>query len=43
MIRDVRQVLRRSSATLWKDMLGVAALGVTFVSVLHLPALIAVI
>lgn len=43
MIRDVRQALCRSSDTLWKDMLGMAALGVTFVSILHLPALLAAI
>ncbi|MEV8465575.1 hypothetical protein AB0T83_02110 [Fluviibacterium sp. DFM31] len=41
MIQDVRTALDRSSQTLWKDLVGVAALGVTFVSLLHLPALLA--
>jgi hypothetical protein len=40
MIQDVRTALNRSSDTLWKDLLGVAALGVTFVSLLHMPTLL---
>ncbi len=38
MIDDVKLALRRASPTLWRDLLGIAAIGVALVVALHLPA-----
>jgi len=42
MLEDVRQALARTRATLWRDLLGVSALGVAFVSLLHMAHLLPV-
>lgn len=39
MIKDIRQVLNRSRATLWQDMAGGAALMVGLIAMLYLPAI----
>lgn len=38
MLQDVKQALHRASDTLWRDVLGMAALGVLFLSALYLPS-----
>lgn len=39
MIKDIRQVLTRSHATLWQDAIGGAALMIGLVAMLYLPAI----
>lgn len=40
MLKDVKSVLSRSSATIWQDIAGATALMVVLVVGLHLPGLI---
>jgi hypothetical protein len=43
MLQDVKQALHRASDTLWRDILGMAALGVVFLITLYLPNLLGVV
>jgi hypothetical protein len=40
MLEDVKMAMNRASDTLWCDAVGMAALGVLFLSVLYLPSLL---
>lgn len=40
MLQDVTRALHSASDTLWHDVLGMAALGVLFLSALYLPSLL---
>lgn len=40
MLQDVRTAMERSRYTLWRDMVGMAALGLSFYAVLHVPQLL---
>lgn len=40
MLQDVKQALHRASDTVWRDILGMAALGVVFLSSLYLPSML---
>ena len=42
MLDDVRSALLHSGSSLWRDLLGAAALGLGFYVLLHLPGLAAV-
>lgn len=39
MIYEIRQVLNRSRATIWQDMIGGTALMIGLIGILHLPAI----
>lgn len=40
MIDDVRQAIERSSATLWRDLVGAISLIIAFFGLLYLPGLL---
>jgi len=40
MLQDVRTAIARAGTGMWRDLLGVAALGVSFYAALHVPALL---
>lgn len=40
MLEDVRTAISRAGSTLWRDMLGMGALGLAFYALLHLPGLL---
>ena len=40
MLHDIRTAMERSRKTLWRDLLGMAALGVSFYAVLNMPQIL---
>lgn len=40
MLSEIKQVLSRSSATVWQDIAGATAMVVVLLAILHLPGLL---